>query len=247
MRKPILFQILIYLFILFSFSCDKKNPTKNDNSTAVPNTVTDIDGNIYHTVKIGDQIWTAENLKVTKYRNGDSIPNVQDSTEWGNLTTGAQCAYDNDEVNVEIYGRLYNWYALNDSRGIAPAGWHVPSDEEWKALEMFLGMSQSEADNTGYRGTNEGSKLAGEADLWSNGGLENNAAFGESGLSALPAGYRGNYDGYFHFLGRDAYFWSATEKGSYLAWLRYLNYGYSEVYRTNYNKLDGFSIRLIRD
>ncbi|MCK4448089.1 MAG: fibrobacter succinogenes major paralogous domain-containing protein, partial [Candidatus Marinimicrobia bacterium] len=122
-------------------------------------TVTDIDGNTYQTVKIGDQWWMAENLKVTHYRNGDPIPNVTDNTDWSNLTTGAYCNYDNNASYVTTYGRLYNWYTVNDSRYIAPSGWHVPTDEELKELEMYLGMSQSQADYTGYRGTDEGGKL----------------------------------------------------------------------------------------
>lgn len=93
--------------------------------------VTDIDGNTYKTVKIGNQWWIAENLKVTHYRNGDAIPEVTDNEQWKNLNSGAYCAYDNNESNAAVYGYLYNWYAMNDSRNIAPEGWYVPSDEEW--------------------------------------------------------------------------------------------------------------------
>jgi uncharacterized protein (TIGR02145 family) len=96
------------------------------NSLAFCQTVTDIDGNVYQTVTIGNQIWMAENLKVTHYRNGDEIPNVTVQEDWKNLTTGAYCNYN----NVAVYGRLYNWLAVNDNRNIAPAGWHVPSDAE---------------------------------------------------------------------------------------------------------------------
>ncbi|MFQ5629021.1 MAG: fibrobacter succinogenes major paralogous domain-containing protein [bacterium] len=107
--------------------------------------VTDIDGNSYRAVKIGDQWWMAENLRVTRYRNGDAIPNITDNKAWSQLTTGALCNYDNDPEKAAIYGLLYTWYAVIDSRGIAPEGWHVPSDEEWKQLEISLGMSESEA------------------------------------------------------------------------------------------------------
>ncbi len=133
--------------------------------------VKDIDGNSYKTVKIGEQIWMAENLKVTQYRNGDPIPNLTDENDWENTEQGAYCNYDNNEDNVETYGRLYNWYAVDDKRGLAPNGWHIPTDDEIKELEMYLGLSQSETDNITSRGTNEGSKLAGNADLWSNGNL----------------------------------------------------------------------------
>ena len=104
-------------------------------------TVTDIDGNLYYTVKIGEQWWMLENLRVTHYRNGDAIPNVTDDAEWEGLSTGAYCDYDNDPANVATYGRLYNWYAVGDSRNIAPAGWHVPSDDEWQTLVDYLGGS----------------------------------------------------------------------------------------------------------
>lgn len=213
----------------------------------VTRTVTDIDGNVYTTVKIGDQWWMAENLKVAHYRNGDEIPEVTDDDTWGVLTTGGRCVYDNDETNADTYGYLYNWYTVYDARNIAPEGWHVPTDEEWKELEMALGMSQSEADDSGWRGTNEGSKLAGRADLWGDGSLENNAAFDESGYSARPAGYRYGNLGNFYNLGNGAYFWSSTEDYSDHAWSRSLNYKYSGVNRYDYSKRDGFSIRLVRD
>ena len=209
-------------------------------------TMTDIDGNVYATVTIGDQVWMAENLKATHYRNGDAIPNVTDNTEWTNLTTGAYCEYDNSSDNVAMYGRLYNGYAVDDSRKLAPEGWHVPTDAEWKQLEMALGMSQSEADDAGWRGTNEGSKLAGRADLWSDGGLENNTEFGISGFSALPGGYRG-YDGTFGDKGDYAGFWSSPVDYSGNAWGRSLGYDRSGVYRSYNTKQNGFSVRCVRD
>ena len=208
--------------------------------------IQDIDGNVYSTVTIGDQEWMAENLKVTHYRNGEAIAHVTDDTEWSNLSTGAYCEYDNSSDNVATYGRLYNWYAVDDSRNIAPEGWHVPTDDELKQLEMALGMSQSEADDTGYRGTNEGSKLAGGADLWSDGALVNNAAFGTSGFSALPGGYRYS-NGFFCSKGDSAYFWSSTEYYSGYAWGRYLDYSSSGVYRKGNYERYGFSVRCVRD
>jgi len=101
-------------------------------------TVTDIDGNVYKTVKIGSQWWTAENLKVTHYNNGDSLINETVIRTWYDLTVGAYCSYDHDSNNAAIYGYLYNWYAVGDDRNLAPAGWHVPTDEEWKQLEMYF-------------------------------------------------------------------------------------------------------------
>ena len=207
-------------------------------------TVTDFDGNVYRAIKIGDQWWMAENLKVTHYRNGDPIPHVTDDGEWSGLGTGAYCEYGNDPGNVETYGRLYNWYAVDDSRNIAPAGWHVPTDAEWKQLEMYLGMSQAEADAIGWRGTDEGGKLK-EAGTthWAS---PNEGATNESGFTALPGGYR-LYDGSFYHMGYLAYFWCSSEYDSYEAWNHYLNNGTSQVGRRNLVKRRGFSVRCVRD
>jgi len=210
-------------------------------------TVTDIDGNVYQTIIIGDQEWMMENLKVTHYRNGDPIPHLTNDDDWTSTSSGAYCYYDNDSTHADTYGALYNWYAVNDSRGLAPAGWHVPTDDDWKELEMYLGMTQQQADDGGYRGTNEGSKLAGNADLWYNGALENNAEFGTSGYSALPGGYRYSNNGNFINIGNNAYFWSSSEYSNNSAWHRTLYYFYSEVYRYNNYKKLGFSVRCVRD
>jgi len=195
--------------------------------------------NVYRTVKIGNQIWMAENLKVTQYRNGDLIHYVRDNDRWHATKEGAFCAYSHDMDLVSTYGLLYNWYAVNDGRGLTPEGWHVPSDEEWKILEMYLGMSQEEANKTGWRGTNEGSKMKEE-------GISHWKSFtNESGFSALPGGYR-DHNGNFYHMGGYALFWSATEFSGG-AWSRYLGYDYSEVYRYYHGKQNGFSVRCIKD
>jgi uncharacterized protein (TIGR02145 family) len=210
-------------------------------------TVTDIDGNVYQTLVIGDQEWMVENLKVTHYRNGDPIPNVTDNDEWANANNGAYCVYANNESNVDTYGYLYNWYAVDDERGLAPEGWHVPTDDEIKQLEMYLGMSQSEADDIDYRGTNQGSQLAGNAALWSDGGLENDPEFGSSGFDFLPGGYRSIGSGSFDTLGNYGNFWSAIEYSPDNAWLRMLNYNNTQVGRNYGGKHFGFSVRCVRD
>lgn len=212
-----------------------------------PDALVDIDGNVYQTIQIGNQIWMAENLRVTHYRNGDAIPNITNNGDWGSLSTGGYGVYNNDQSNADIYGNLYNWYAVNDSRTIAPEGWHAPTDAEWKELEMALGMSQSEADDTGWRGTNEGSKLAGNAGLWTNGGLENNTEFGTSGFTALSGGYRNYANGSYSHMGSYGYFWSATEYGSSSAWYRGLDSNYSDINRYGNDKRSGFSVRCVRD
>jgi uncharacterized protein (TIGR02145 family) len=215
------------------------------------------DGTEYQTITIGSQEWMAENLKY--------LPSVVGSTT-GSETTAYYYVYGYDGTNVadakatanyNIYGVLYNWPAAMDGeasssanpsgvQGVCPTGWHLPSDDEWKELEMALGMSQAEADDTGLRGTNEGSKLAGNASLWNSGDLENNAEFGSSGFTALPGGSRyvgGNFD----FVGYYGLWWSATEDSTSGAWDRLLHYYHSYVYRSYANKELGFSVRCLRD
>ena len=197
------------------------------------NACVDIDSNIYPTVKIGDQWWMAENLKVTRYRNGDDIPIVTDDTEWENLTTGAYCNYNNNSDNADIYGRLYNWYAVNDSRNIAPLGWHVPSDGEWQTLIVYLGGESVAGGKLKETGTTH----------WNS---SNEGATNESGFTALPGGYR-SINGYFYYLGYNAYFWSSAEYSSNGAWSRKLLCSTADVGRDLYDKRGGFSVRLVRD
>jgi len=198
----------------------------------VKGTVTDIDGNVYNTVTIGVQVWMAENLKVTHYRNGDAIPNVTDNGQWSDLSTGVYCNYDNNESNVATYGRLYNWYAVEDSRNIAPEGWHVPSDTEWQTLVDYLGGASVAGVKMKETGTIH----------WNS---PNTGATNESGFSALPGGY--GFPGTYHGMGSDANFWSSTEYVSGSAWHRGLDYDSSEVDRDTRNKGCVYSVRCVRD
>jgi uncharacterized protein (TIGR02145 family) len=197
------------------------------------NPVDDIDGNSYKTVKIGNQIWMAENLKVTHYQNGDPIPNITNGDEWTETQQGTYCNYDNDENNVETYGRLYNWFSVNDKRGLAPKGWHIPTAEEWQTLIVYLGGRMIAGGKLKEEGTA----------LWisPNGGATN-----ESGFTALPGGYR-DYDGYYDAMGGNGCFWSSTESSNSSAWYRVLDCSDSEVSRYGDNKGNGFSVRCIRD
>jgi uncharacterized protein (TIGR02145 family) len=204
------------------------------------------DGFTYNTVQIGNQCWLKENLRTTKYNDGTSITNVTDNATWTSTTSGAYCCYSNSTSNCTTYGALYNWYAVTTGK-LCPSGWHVPSDAEWKTLEMYLGMTQAQADATGWRGTDQGSKLAGSANLWTDGVLDQNANFGTSGFSALPGGYRDYSGGSFYGLGYDGYWWSSTEYGGSDAWYRYLYYYNANVGRYNDYKRNGFSVRCLRD
>jgi uncharacterized protein (TIGR02145 family) len=118
----------------------------SSNGNSQTDSITDIQGNTYKIVKIGDQWWMAENLRTTQYANGEEIPHITNDTDWANTNAGAYCYYDDNTVNTKLYGNLYNWYTINDERGVCPVGWHVPSDSEWMTLEIYLGMSPSEAD-----------------------------------------------------------------------------------------------------
>lgn len=199
-------------------------------------------------VTIGTQVWMGANLDVATYRNGDPIPQVTDPTEWDNLTTGAWCYYNNDPVLGAIYGKLYNWYAVNDPRGLAPDGWHVATDDEFKALSIHLGMSPAEADQYGYAyfGTDEGGKMkeAGTS-LWA---YPNLGATNSSGFTALPGSMRsGLTTADFVNLNIGATFWCATEYDNAKAWCRALDRNSPKTYRNILIKQHGFSVRCVED
>ena len=207
-------------------------------------TVTDIDGNVYNTVTIGTQIWMKENLKVTHYRNGDSIPNVTNISQWGLLDTGAYCNYNNDSNNVSIYGRLYNWKTVDDSRHSCPVGWHVPSNSEWNILEKYLDIT---VDTTigGMIGTDIGGKLKETGTThWLS---PNTGATNSSGFSALPGGDR-SANGFYNGIEYDGRWWSATTS-VYIdnAWTRILYNNDSRMSRNGNSKAEGYSIRCICD
>ena len=200
------------------------------------------DGYTYELVAIGDQCWFAENLRTEHYANGDAIPGELSNSEWSNTTEGAQAVYNNDASNLAIYGRLYNWYAVDDSRGLCPTGWHVPTDGEYMTLEMALGMSESEANSMFWRGTDQGTQMkSSPSDDPSWDGTNT------SGFSALAGGYR-DYDGFFYDGGYAGCFWSSSPYEAN-AWYRILLSGDAEVYRDYYyfNLWFGFSVRCVRD
>lgn len=208
-------------------------------------TVTDIDGNVYQTVQIGNQIWMAENLKVTHYRNGEAIAEVTGDSDWGLLSTGAYCSYNNDASYGEEYGFLYNFYAVENSNKLAPEGWHVATDEDWKELEMSLGMTQEAADNDEWRGTDEDDKLkeTGTSHWLSTDNGTNNS----SGFTAIPGGYRSNNAGYFGGIRKIAYFWSINEQSNTRNWIRRMDYNKAGIFRYHYDKQSGYSVRCVKD
>ncbi|NCD10279.1 MAG: hypothetical protein EOL98_12820, partial [Negativicutes bacterium] len=208
-----------------------------------PSTVTDIDGNIYSTVKIGKQCWMQENLKVTHYPNGNAIPYITGNDDWvaleANNIDDAYCYHENN-TNSE-YGAFYtyaaaigdNWKRDNaHGQGICPDGWHLPTDEEWIELVDYLGGPDIAGGKMKEEGTTH----------WNN---RNTGATNESGFTALPGGYRYGSNGLFYNAGQSGYWWSATKGNSYYAWSRSLRYYDADSYRSYYDKSVGFSVRCV--
>ncbi|MFP4024558.1 MAG: fibrobacter succinogenes major paralogous domain-containing protein [Thiohalospira sp.] len=257
LQKHKFLTILILAFastLLIFTACEKDDDPVAEEITTddVVNTspgepVKDINGNTYKTVWIGDQNWMAENLKTTTYSDGTPIQLAENNSDWENNTSGAYCWFDNDEAQYAVtYGALYNWYAIETNK-LCPDGWHIPSDEEWKILEMKLGMSQSDADGTDDdRGTNEGSKLAGNEALWPYGPLEDENEFGSSGFEALPGGYRFS-DGSHNSLGYYGYWWSNTVSEENNVWVRGVLWNFTAIQRFYSDKGTGFSVRCVKD
>jgi uncharacterized protein (TIGR02145 family) len=203
------------------------------------NGVTDIDGNFYPSIIINGQEWMQKNLAVSKYRNGDPIPTGLSNTTWQNTTSGAYAVYNNAAANNTTYGKLYNWYAVNDSRGLCPAGWHVPSDAEWTTLINYLDPNAAGGDETPNMAGGKMKSITG----WNS---PDTGPINESGFSGLPGGYRFNDGTYLH-IGDYGFWWSGTEFDSNFVWLRFLYYYNSHVNRVNADKLFGFSVRCLRD
>jgi uncharacterized protein (TIGR02145 family) len=192
-----------------------------------------IKANSQNTVKIGNQTWTTKNLDVSKYRNGDEIPYVNDPLSWSRLTYGAWCYYENVDSNGTTYGKLYNLYAVLDPRGLAPAGFHIPSDKDWTTLTDYLGgkeeagVKMKEAGSTHWPRPNTG-------------------ATNSSGFTGLPGGYRDD-NGSFFSMGVNGFWWSSTEGFTYFAWNRYPDNLYGLVGRDFGYKSYGMSVRCIAD
>jgi len=239
--------LLIGLVMFFSDSCKKKEATEvngnpyKGNTTAIFNsqltygTMTDQEGNIYKTIRIGSQTWMAENLRTSIYRNGKTIPVVTDSLEWCSLKTGAYCNYYNTQNSVHIatYGRLYNWYAVSDSNILAPQGWHVPASSEWDTLVTYLGGVNLSVAKLKEQGKNH----------WGNSNTSDNS----SGFTALPGGCRMGYC-YYMGLGDLGYWWSSTEfLDMDTAWYRSLTIMPDSISPWRWFKDAGFAIRCVKD
>ena len=215
MKKLNIITLLCGL-IIFITSCGGSNNKTEDSSTNAPS---DDKGE----VAIGNQVWTSKNLNESTYRNGDTIPQVQDTTAWVKLKTGAWCYYENKTSNGTKYGKLYNWYAVNDPRGLAPIGYHIPTLAELTILSQNLGdeAGTKMKSNIGWDGTNT------------------------SGFDGLPGGFRGGNGG-FKYIGSFGGWWS-SKKDVNSAWIRYMFGSKSDVCSMLYSLQNGFSVRCIKN
>jgi len=201
--------------------------------------IKDTDGNYYKVVKIGDQVWMAENLKTTKYNDGTAIPYGAGNLGCS-LITPAYAWINNNTDNKDTYGALYNCYAVNTNK-LCPNGYHMPSDAEWKTLEMALGMTQTAADATQWRGTDQGTQMKATSGWINSGGGTNT-----SGFSALPAGYRNPYN-CSDWPYSQGNWWSSTQGSVEASWFRRMESGYANVYRSYAGWTCGMSVRCVKD
>ena len=215
-------------------------PTQSKDITFNFIKCTDGDGNNYPVVKIGDQIWMAENLKTTSYKNLTSIPNVMNSIDWANLTTPGYCWYDNDISNKNIYGGLYNWYAVNTG-DLCPTGWHVPSDDEWHQMILYLDGSATLLEERESRIAADNLKETGITH-WN----YPNAGTDDAGFKALPGGYR-RYTGEFGGTTDNGNWRTSTQYDATGVWYRYMFTDSGDVYRKITNMQAGYSVRCIKD
>ena len=211
MRKLNVF--IISLFAFYSCSSDE-NSSNNSN---------------IEFVTIGTQIWQSKNLDVETYRDGTPIPQVTDPTQWANLTTGAWCYYNNDPANNAIYGKLYNWYAIMDGRGLCPVGWHIPSTAEFTTLNTTIGSNGGSLKEVGF--SHWYSPNTGATDLY--------------GFKALGAGYMGTFS--HSKINQATYFWTSTENGAASAYTWSLLNTDASFNQSSQGKVGGFSVRCIHD
>lgn len=243
LKRSFAFLLPVFFAIVTLTSCEEEE----ESTPPEFGTLTDAEGNVYRTVKIGGKWWMAENLRTAIYRNGDPVTfySQDEDTLWNTDSP----AYSIHPEATEKMGFLYNWAAVSNASGLAPEGWHIPTDEEWKELESALGMEASARDRTGWRGSNEGDALKERGtDNWSR--FDPVWATNSSGFSALSGSCR-LFNGDFGSPGRlyTAFFWTATTRNddSGKAWYRYLDYKSSKVFRQYFSKRYGCSVRCVKD
>ena len=244
----------LYTYVCPVLGCTDSSATNFNPSAAVDDgsclygpaqcgglsTVT-FDGHTYALVGIGTQCWFAENLRSDNYLNGDPIQGNLSDAQWSSTDSGAQAEYNNDSGSLATYGRLYNWYAVNDARGLCPTGFHVPSDGEWMTLEIALGMTANQANSNGWRGSDQGAQLKSSANddfVWDG---SNSSEFG-----GLPGGYRDSNNGSYNYHGAYGHWWTSTNIGPN-SWNRALGSGEHRILRSNDLIRSGLSVRCVRN
>jgi len=255
--KTLLYLTSTILCVIFITGCEKDSePVSNLNETDT--TITDVDGNVYKKVIIGDQTWMAENLKTTKYLDGTEIPNVTDNTQWCEIRTPAYCWYENEPAYKDPYGAIYNWYTVQTDK-LCPSGWHVSTDDDWTQLEIYL---QNHGYN--YNGTidtdddretnNFIAKALATKTNWAfsaNEGTVGNTDYPEfrnkTGFNAIPGGFRDGGDGQFKSINHELYYHTSTELVAYSSIQRQITSYTSNVIRTWGGEMNGFSVRCIKD
>ena len=214
---------ILWLLLMSAFSCEEdKTPVYSGE------TVTDIDGNVYNTVKIGNQLWMAEDLKVGKYNDGTVIPNITGKTAWVNSSTGACCWFNNEKA----WGTLYNWRAVNTGK-LAPAGWHVATNADWTTLTDYLGgedVAGGKLKETGI-------------ERWD---IPSAGATNEYWFTALPGGFR-QKDGSFSSFGGGGYWWTSTDFDGVNSWTRHIFWNETIIHRGHYDQRIGHSVRCVKD
>ncbi len=234
--------LFVFLLCVVLFSCSSENSTSNTINNppdimapAIP--VQDVEGNVYNTVNINKQNWTTKNLNVSKYRDGTIIQQVSDPSQWANMTTGAWCYLHNDPANDAIYGKLYNWYAVNDQRGLAPVGYHIPSDTEWDILIYYARPMNSTVSAAFYLKDPNG---------WPYDCYSSDNSTGFSALGGSLRGWNGNFIPITQ-LKMFGCWWSSTQSNNALSVCYYMKCSSYGVEKTSEFKFHGYSVRCIRD
>ncbi len=218
--------------------CKKDDPATTDglifNSKLTYGTVTDVNGNVYKTIPVGTQTWMAENLRVLHYTNGDTISKIADNLPWSKMEAGAYCDYGGNAAKAATYGKLYNFYALHDTRKLCPTGWHVPTDAEWETMVNFLGGYELvTSDKLRETGTTHWAYL-------------NEGANNDSGFTALPGGMR-DFGGLYTDFGQMGFFWTSTPAGDYYNLDAVYFYLSNSVSYGVGSKKNGMSVRCVKD
>ena len=263
-------DILIIVNCILEYNCDECSDLNEDSTTNVIDIlividiilnppdlgVIDIDGNLYETIQVGEQLWMKENLKVTHYNNGDEILFIDNSQLWNDYNNGQYTLYNNDESNIDLHGFLYNWSAINDERGICPLGFHIPTDNEWAELISFLDedANPNAENHDEFESMIAGGLLKGIGTIESGDGYwyePNTGATNSIDFSALGSGVipdeNGNLESLGSYIGYLAFFWTSTEINDNLAWSRELAFINTTVHRHSLTKNYGLSVRCIQN